>query len=102
MQVDAAEARRVEDRPRQEQAVGADDREIGAERGELGLRLGILERARRAHRQAQPLGRLVHGRAAQLVAAAGRAWRLGVDGGDLVAGGEQARRGWAGRSRSCP
>ena len=37
VQVDAAEPRAVEDRARQQQAVGADDREIRAERGEFGL-----------------------------------------------------------------
>ena len=62
---------------RQQQAVGADHREIGAEGCEFGLGLGVLQRARRADVQAQPLGRLVHGRAAQLVAAAGRAAAAG-------------------------
>ena len=73
----------------QEQAVGADDGEVGAEGGELPLRLGVLQRARRADLEAQALGRVVDGRAAEPVPATGGAGRLGVDGGDLVAGGEE-------------
>ena len=101
MQVDAAQARGIQDRTWQKQAVGANDREVAAESGEFGLRLGVLQCRRRPHRQPQPLGRLVHGRAAELLATAAGSRRLGVDGRDVVAGGEQgveARQDEAGRA----
>jgi hypothetical protein len=86
MDVEAAEPRRVEDRARQDQAVGRDHGGIEAECGEGGLLLLRLQRDRMAHRQAQGLGPRLDRRGLGLVAASGRARRLAVDGGDLVPG----------------
>ena len=91
----AAEPRAFEDGRRQEQPVGDDHGDVGSERAEGGL-LGLaLQRNRRKHRYAQPLGLALHRRRRQFqAAAAGRARRLGVDGDDLVARlGQRAQRG---------
>ena len=80
---------RVEHRARQQQAVGADHREVRRQGGELRLGLRVLAACVACDLQSQPFGRLVHGRSAELMAAAGGPRRLGVDGGDLVAGVQQ-------------
>src|SRR3546814_16783986 len=54
--VEAAVARGIEDRPRQDQAVCRDHRDVEVEGGEFGLRLGVFQALRRADRQAMPLG----------------------------------------------
>ena len=64
--------------------------------GEFGLCFGCLEAGGVAHAQAPALGKGLHRRGRQLVATAGRARRLGIDGGDLVASikeGAQHRHG---------
>ena len=51
--VEAAKARRIQDRARQQQAIRRDHRDIGIQRCEVGLNRCILQRDRRPHRNAQ-------------------------------------------------
>ena len=70
----------VEDRLRQDQAIGGDHRDIGLEREEVGLRFHVAQRLGMAHRDAERLGRALHRRGLQLLAAPGGAGRLGIGG----------------------
>ena len=85
VQVEAAVTRRIEDRLRQDQPIGHDDRDIGVERD------GSAPAPRRSSAapacapvQARLLGEPAHGGFAQGHAPPRRARRLGVDGDDLV------------------
>ena len=84
--VDAAEARRFQDRPREDQPIGGDHGHVGGEIAELGLDVGRAQALRRPHRDAQALGMGVDGAGLDLVPAAGRLRRLGVAGDDRVPG----------------
>ena len=90
MQVDAAQAGCLQDRARQEQAVGAHHREIRAPSA-ANSACASASFSVRGVRTSQPerTRRLVDRCPAQLVAAAGGARRLSIDGRDRVAGGEQ-------------
>ena len=90
MAVETAVAGHVEHGLGQEQPVGDHHRDVAVEGGE-GLAVGrVLEVQRRAHRQAEPFGLKLNRRGRQRqAAAAGLARRLGVDGGDVVAGRRQ-------------
>jgi len=76
--------RRIKNGLRQDQAVGHNDSRIGVQCCEFGLRFGIAQRDRVAHLQPQRLSAGVYRAGPVLFPAAGRAWRLGVDTGDLV------------------
>ena len=79
----------MEDRLRQNQPIGHDDGDIGVEGRELCLSLCGPERPGMAHLDPEGLGAALDGRGAVLLAAAGGAGWLGVDGGDLVPGRDQ-------------
>ena len=90
MDVEAAVTRRIEHGAREDEAIGGDHRDIRVERGEVGLRLGILQRDGGAHRDAERLGPLVNGRGHQRAAApAAGAGRLAVGRDDIVPGRDQ-------------
>ena len=61
MKIEAAEARRVEDRARQNEAVGNYDSGIGPVRPESFLRRRIAERARRQNRYLRIVRKFVDG-----------------------------------------
>lgn len=90
MDVQASQARRIEHRLRQQQAVGRHNGDIGAQRSEFFLFLGALQRNRVPNLDPTCLGFLVDGRGGQFLAAAtAGARRLAVDGNDLVPGLDQ-------------
>jgi hypothetical protein len=74
--IEAAMARRLEDRQRQDQAVGGDDRGIEVERREIRLGLGVAQAERGPHLDPGRFGSLVHGRWLQPLAPACRPRRL--------------------------
>ena len=92
MDVETAEAGGIEDRLRQDQAVGHHHGDIGAETGEGGLFGGGFEADRVAQRQAQRLGAALHRRGPVVPAAARRARRLAIDGDNLVRSGNRIER----------
>ena len=101
MDIEAAEARGVEDRLGQDQSIGDDNRGVGIESAEALLLLGTLKPFWCCNGQVCLFSRLVHRRLAQGHAAAGCARRLGIDGNDLVAGFEdraKRRHGEVGRA----
>ncbi len=85
VQVETAEARRVEHRLRQEKPVGDDDRGIEIERGEGPLFGLAFQRGGREDRNAVFLGEAMHRRQLFGHAATGLARRLRIDRDDLVA-----------------
>ena len=93
--------RAVEDWLRQDQAIGHDYRRVGLKREEALLSFRALQARRRAHFEAEFFAGPVRRRFAHSHAASGRAWRLSVDGGDLVPGladGAESRHGEIGRA----
>lgn len=93
MDVEAAQARGVEHRLRQDEAIGRDHRQIRPDRREIGAVGLVAERARGADRQAERLGRRLDRARPRLLAPPGRPGRLAVDAGDLVAGRSQRPQG---------
>ncbi len=85
MQVEAAEARRFQHRLGQDHAVGDDDGDVGAVGGERCLGDLVAQGTRRQHGDAEGVGGLMDGRAAQFHAAPGRSRRPGVSGHHLMA-----------------
>ena len=102
VQVDAAETWRLEDGFGQDQTVGGDHGEIRAQAGERLLLRRVPEGRRRAYREAELDGRLVHRRRPRLQATPGRPRRLRVHGEPRCAGRRRARAGSAPRMRRCP
>ncbi len=98
MDIEAAKARRIEDGPGQKQAIGGDHRDIEAERGEGGLVGRVLQAFGGSDGEAQCLGAELNGGRGE-PAAVRRPRRLGVDGRDLVAGGNQGLQRHAGKIR---
>ena len=84
MDVDTAMARRIEHRLRQDKAIGGDHRHVDAKRSEISLFGTALQAQWCFHRQAQRIGTPMHRAAAGGLAATGRAWRLAVDGDDIM------------------
>jgi hypothetical protein len=78
--VEAAEARGIEDGLRQDQAIGDDDGDIRAKGGEGGLFIGRFQADGMADGQAELGGAGVDRGRAQVLAASGGAGGLGVDG----------------------
>ncbi len=76
---------RLQHRLRQDEAIGDDHRDIGAERGEVGLRRLIAQGARREDGNGEAVGEAVHRRLLLVHAAAGGLRRAGIDRDDLVA-----------------
>ena len=96
-------ARRVEDRLRQDQAVGDDDGDVGARARRTACCSASPLRLRGVStRNAGRLGERVHRRLALRHAAPGRPRRLRVDGGDLVPGRRRSPPASARRSPACP
>src|SRR5262245_61567958 len=89
MDIKAAVARRSEDRLRQNQSISSDHRYIRADRGEVSLLLDALQRARTADIQAKLTGSYLDRGWPVALAASRRPWRLGVDGGDVMASPKQ-------------
>ena len=87
--VDAAQHRRVEEAFGQDVPVGHDHGGIEIERLEGLGRLVALQGARRADRQAEFVGELVHGRLALLLAATRGLGGSRIDAGDVVTGFDQ-------------
>ena len=86
MQVEGAQARRLQHLAGQELTVGHHHRSVevkGAEGLDFG---GITQRGRGADGQAKGLRQGLHRRGTERLAAAARRRRLGVDRGDLMAG----------------
>jgi hypothetical protein len=79
MDVDAAQHRRIEEAFRQDVAVGHHHGGIEIERLERRRVVVALEVLRCAHRQAERVGELMHGRLAFLLATAGRFRRARID-----------------------
>ena len=87
MPVIAAEPRSGQDRLGQEQPIGDDHGDIGAERAKRRDIVGILEIGRCADLKAERLGGALDGGGRELqTPPAGRPWRLGIDGDDVVTG----------------
>ncbi len=87
--------------PGQDQPVGGHHGGIEAERREPRLLGRVLQRGGGADRKAERLGARLHRRRLDAVAAAGRARRLRIDGGNLVPGRRQRlqdRHGETGRA----
>ncbi len=99
MAVDAAQARNIQHHLRQDQAVGDDHHQIGLQRCQFGLRVGIAQCGRLHDRyvmlQRQLLDRAGH----QLLSTTGRAIGLGVHGDDLVRAVEQGLEVFGGKFR---
>ena len=92
MQIEAAARGDVEDRLRQDQAIGDDDDGLGSERGESRRRLGPAQARGRQDGQAKAQRRGVDGRGRWLEAApAAGLWRARINGRDLVALGRRFR-----------
>jgi hypothetical protein len=89
VQVEAALAGRIQHRLHQDLAEGDDDGRVEVQGLEGCDLLGRLHRRRRADGQAQPFGEGVDRRGFQILAATARRGRLGIDGDDLVARGDQ-------------
>ena len=89
MHVDAAEARRVEDFLRQDQAIGDDHGRVELKVPEGLVFILIFQRERGEDGDAVAFRRLMHGGFPLFLAASGGAGRLAVDGGDLVSGGNE-------------
>ena len=100
MDVEAAERHGIENRLRQDQAIGDDHRGGGAMRAKGGLRLSRLQRRGCQHRQIEAARLALDRRWLQLEAtAARRLWRAGVDRGDVVAAPDQLGERWQGEIR---
>ena len=104
VQVEAAERRRVEDRLRQDQAVGDDDRGIGLVRGECGLRLrrSCSDAGVSTGRPSRRASRSTGDRHQLQAAAAAGLRRARIDRRDVVARRRPARAASAPRSPACP
>ena len=93
MEVEAAERGKLEDRFRQYQAIGDDDRDIGRMAEKTLRRLFVAKGLRRQHLDAEPLRRELDGRRPFRHATAGRTRRARIGGDDLMArpddGGER-------------
>ncbi|MDR6115711.1 hypothetical protein QE360_002680 [Sphingomonas sp. SORGH_AS789] len=100
MDVQAAEARRGQDRPGQDQSIGRDHRDIGIMGGEPRLFLLTAQRHGSEDGDAQRLGRLLHRRGDQLPPAppAG-AGRLAIAGDDVMPGLRQDFQDRDGKAR---
>ena len=69
----------------QDQAVSGDHRQIGIERGEARLFVGVAQGSRSANFDAERFGAVMDGGPALALAAAGRARRLAIDRDDVMA-----------------
>ena len=87
--VDAAQARDIEYRLGQDQAIGDHHHQVRAQGRQLRLGLGIAQALRLHDRQAMLQGQVLHRAGHQFLPAAGRPVRLGVDGDDPMWGVEQ-------------
>src|SRR5438067_1125236 len=99
MHVEAAKARRCQDRGGQNQAIGGDDGSVGAQLGES--RTLLAQSSRMAYRETALLRQQLNRRGLQTTTASRRPRRLSIDGKDMVSGSNQLlqdRRGKAGRS----
>lgn len=84
MDVQAPKGRRIQNRLRQDQAVGDDNSQISAQCGKLDLRTSIAQRNRMPNWQPQILRRRLHGAGPVRLAAPRRAGRLAVNRDDFV------------------
>ena len=101
MHIEAAEPRRGQNRPRQNQAVRGDHRGIGAERSEGGLLRFVPQGRRKADLKAALCRQRLNRRGLRPLSAAGGARWLRVDREDPVPGRDQSaqdRRGERGRA----
>ena len=89
MQIEAAQPGRIQNGFGQQQAVSDHHRGIEAQRRKGGLFVGAFQGKRSANVQARRLGKFVHWAGGGLHAAAAGARRLGIDGGDVMALGDQ-------------
>src|SRR3546814_13263456 len=101
MDVEAAFARGAQDRLRQDEPIGRDNRDIEVERREFSLRLFILQALRRADGQAMLFGPDLHRALLQFLAALRGAGGLAIPGHDD--GPRRWERGecWALKGRAC-
>ncbi len=83
--VHAAKPGRIQNGLRQDEAIGDHHSRIEAQLSKSGLLIIALERSGRAYLDALFLGIAMHWGRGQLLAASGRARRLGIDAGDLMA-----------------
>ena len=97
MDIEAAVARRIQHRLRQNQPIGGNHRNIGPERGEFGLFVRALERSRMPHENAQFISHTVHrGRSQLLAAPPARARRLSINRHQLMPRVDQRAQRWHG------
>ena len=99
MAVDAAQTRGVQHHLRQDQSIGHHNHQVRLQRGQFGLCFRRPQGGGLVHRNAVLDGQLLDRAGHQLVAAAGRAVRLGVDGDDLMLGAEQGLEVFGGELR---
>ena len=85
MNIEDAEARRIEDRLRQDNAVSHDDSRVGLKLTEPLLVHWVFQTFGREYGQPSGFGDLMHRRFTQSHAATGRARRLAIDRHDFVA-----------------
>ena len=93
MDIETAQFGRFQNRLGQQQAIGHDDGCVGAKGGQCRLFVFALQGDRCMNRQSFFQGEGVNGAGFFLVAAPGRARRLGIDGGDIVPGVQQGGQG---------
>ena len=89
MDIETAEARRIQDRLRQDQPVGRNHGHVSLQGGKGFTVLRIAEVQRRADGQTQFLGCLLHRAGTRLLPPPRRARRLTVDRHDIVTGSMQ-------------
>src|SRR3546814_20026022 len=85
MNVEAAMPRRHQDRNGQDETVSRHDCSIEIERGEIRLSPGISKTDGRPDFDAESLRPLMNRRRPPRLASPGPAWRLRIDGGDVMA-----------------
>ena len=100
MAVDAAQPWRIEHGLRQDQAIGHDHHQVRLQRGQLRLSRRITQCLRLQHRNVVLHGELFDRAGHQLLAAPGRAVRLGIDRNDRFARIEQGLQVLGGEFRS--
>jgi hypothetical protein len=89
MHVEATKARCRQHRRRQNQAIGGDNRGVGAEIGKFLCHSIVAQSRWGPHLDSVPLGQQLHRRRLQAMPPPGRARRLGVHRTDAVAGRDQ-------------
>ena len=89
MQIEAAQPGRIQNGFGQQQAVSHHNSGIETQRSESGLFVGAFQRKRRADFKARRLGEFVHRAWCRLHAPAAGTRRLGIDGGNVMALGDQ-------------